>query len=113
MELQGVAGNVLLVAWSEFGRRAAENATRGTDHGTGTAAVLVGGAVNGGRVVADWPGLASADLHENRDLRPTTDVRSVFKGLLEQHLGLSRGYIDSAVFPDSTAARPLEDLVRA
>ncbi len=98
---------------TEFGRTVRVNGTRGTDHGTGTAAVVVGGAVNGGRIVADWPGLGDADLYEDRDLRPTTDVRSLFKGLLEQHLGLSPGLIDSTVFPASAAARPLEDLVRA
>ena len=105
--------NSVVAVVTEFGRTVRVNGTRGTDHGTGTAAVLVGGAVNGGRVVADWPGLASASLYEDRDLRPTTDVRSLFKGLLEQHLGLSPGFIDSTVFPDSAAARPLEDLVRA
>lgn len=98
---------------TEFGRTVRVNGTRGTDHGTGTAAVLVGGAVNGGRIISDWPGLGNADLYEARDLRPTTDVRSLFKGLLEQHLGLSAGFIDRTVFPNSAAAPPLEDLVRS
>ena len=65
---------------TEFGRTARINGTEGTDHGTGTVALLVGGALKGGRVVADWPGLRDADLHERRDLKPTTDLRAVLKG---------------------------------
>src|SRR5262245_59895438 len=65
----------VLVA-TEFGRTAATNGTRGTDHGTGAAAFLLGGAVAGGRVVADWPGLGARSLYEGRDLKPTTDLRA-------------------------------------
>jgi uncharacterized protein (DUF1501 family) len=101
---------VVLVA-TEFGRTVALNGTRGTDHGTGAAAFLLGGAVRGGRVVADWPGLAPAALFEGRDLRPTTDLRSVMKSLLRDHLGLPKPFIDSTVFPDSAAAPYLPDLV--
>lgn len=96
---------------TEFGRTAAINGTRGTDHGTGAAAFLLGGAVRGGRVLADWPGLAPAALYEGRDLRPTTDLRAVMKSLLRDHLGVPQRHIDSEVFPDSTAARYLEGLV--
>ncbi len=71
---------------TEFGRTARINGTEGTDHGTGTVALLIGGALAGGRVVADWPGLKDRDLHEGRDLKPTTDLRSVLKGLLKDHL---------------------------
>ncbi len=71
---------------TEFGRTARINGTEGTDHGTGTVALLAGGALKGGRVIADWPGLKSADLYENRDLKPTTDLRAVLKGLLKDHL---------------------------
>ena len=78
---------VVLVA-TEFGRTAAINGTRGTDHGTGAAAFLLGGAVAGGRVIADWPGLARANLLENRDLKPTRDLRTVMKGVLRDHLGV-------------------------
>ena len=67
---------------TEFGRTVAMNGTAGTDHGTGGAAFLFGGAVNGGRVLADWPGLRPNDLLEGRDLRPTTDLRAVMKGVL-------------------------------
>src|SRR6516225_557818 len=77
---------VLLV--TEFGRTAAINGTRGTDHGTATAAFLVGGAVAGGRVIAEWPGLSSRALYQGRDLAPTLDLRSVLKGVLDEHLGI-------------------------
>lgn len=102
---------VVLVA-TEFGRTAAINGTRGTDHGTGAAAFLLGGAVAGGRVIADWPGLARSSLHENRDLRPTRDLRSVMKGVLRDHLHVAESALDAKVFPDSSAARPLDGLVR-
>ena len=67
---------------TEFGRTARINGTDGTDHGTATVALLAGGALKGGRVIADWPGLKDADLYEGRDLKPTTDLRAVLKGLL-------------------------------
>lgn len=102
----------VLVA-TEFGRTAAINGTRGTDHGTGAAAFLLGGAVAGGRVIADWPGLGRAALHENRDLRPTTDLRAVMKGVLRDHLEVSTGALASTVFPGSAAVRPLDGLVRS
>ena len=102
---------VLLV--TEFGRTVAENGTRGTDHGTATAAYLIGGAVSGGRIVADWPGLSPRKLYQNRDLRPTLDVRAVMKGLLAEHLGVPAKALETSVFPDSRAARPLTGLVRA
>lgn len=97
---------------TEFGRTVHVNGTRGTDHGTGTAAVVLGGAVNGGRVVADWPGLGNRDLYEGRDLRPTSDLRSLFKGLLADHLGLQQGFLDEVVFPDSATVAPMRDLIR-
>ena len=78
----------VVLVMSEFGRTVAPNGTQGSDHGVGGAAFLVGGAVNGGRVIADWPGLAPAQLHEGRDLRPTTDLRSVAMGVLRDHLGI-------------------------
>src|SRR5262249_53084642 len=69
-----------------LGRRARINGTDGTDHGTATVALIAGGALRGGRVVADWPGLKPPKLHEGRDLKPTTDLRAVLKGLLKDHL---------------------------
>jgi uncharacterized protein (DUF1501 family) len=102
---------VLLV--TEFGRTAAVNGTRGTDHGTGSAAFLLGGAVNGGRVIADWPGLSASALYQNRDLKPTLDLRSVIKGVLADHLAVPARALDNSVFPDSEAVRPMRDLIRA
>jgi uncharacterized protein (DUF1501 family) len=102
---------VLLV--TEFGRTAAINGTRGTDHGTATAAFLVGGAVAGGRVIADWPGLSARALYQGRDLTATLDLRSVLKGLLGEHLQVPARALEQEVFPDSAAARPLRGLMRA
>ena len=93
-----------VVVVTEFGRTVAMNGTGGTDHGTGTAALLLGGAVAGGRVVADWPGLDAGKLYQGRDLRPTADLRSVLKASLVEHLGAEPAYVDRIVFPDSAAA---------
>ncbi len=101
----------VVLAMTEFGRTARVNGTRGTDHGTGTVAFVLGGAVAGGRVLADWPGLGPARLLENRDLRPTADLRSIAKGLLAQHFGLGAAALDH-VFPDSGAAAPARGLIR-
>jgi uncharacterized protein (DUF1501 family) len=98
---------------TEFGRTAAANGTRGTDHGTAGAAFLLGGAVQGGRVIADWPGLSTRALHEQRDLKPTLDVRSALKGVLAEHLQIPNRALESSVFPESKAARPLSGLTRA
>jgi uncharacterized protein (DUF1501 family) len=98
---------------TEFGRTAAMNGTRGTDHGTGGAAFLVGGAVRGGRVIADWPGLARTALLDNRDLRPTLDLRSIFKAVLDEHMRVDAKTLATRVFPDSSGARPLQGLMRA
>ncbi|HEY2146204.1 MAG TPA: DUF1501 domain-containing protein [Steroidobacteraceae bacterium] len=98
---------------TEFGRTAAANGTRGTDHGTGGCAFLVGGAVRGGQVVADWPGLRRGNLLDNRDLKPTLDLRSVFKGVLDEHMHVDANTLANRVFPDSSGARPLRGLIRA
>ena len=100
-----------VVVVTEFGRTARINGTDGTDHGTGTVALLAGGALKGGRVVADWPGLKPANLHEGRDLKPTIDLRTVLKGLLKDHLRLDDTVLASKVFPDSTAAKPMPGLL--
>ena len=105
--------NTAVLVATEFGRTAAINGTRGTDHGTGAAAFLLGGAVAGGRVLADWPGLARSNLLENRDLKPTRDLRAVMKGVLRDHLGVSSTALDSRVFPDSANVRALDGLIRA
>lgn len=96
---------------TEFGRTAADNGTGGTDHGTGGAAFLAGGAVHGGRVIGDWPGLAASQLNEGRDLRATTDLRALFKGVLAQHLRLPESALETEVFPDSRDVRAIEGLV--
>ncbi|MDX2220681.1 MAG: DUF1501 domain-containing protein [Burkholderiales bacterium] len=98
---------------TEFGRTVAPNGSGGTDHGTASAAFLAGGAVNGGRVIADWPGLADSALHERRDLMPTTDMRALFKGVLIGHLGMAESDVETKLFPDSRAVKPLERLLRS
>jgi len=98
---------------TEFGRTAAMNGTRGTDHGTGACAFLAGGAVRGGRVIADWPGLSPTALLDNRDLRPTLDLRSVFKAVLDEHMHVDAKTLATRIFPDSSGARPLQGLIRA
>jgi uncharacterized protein (DUF1501 family) len=98
---------------TEFGRTAAMNGTRGTDHGTGGCAFLAGGAVRGGRVIADWPGLGRGALLDDRDLRPTLDLRSVFKAVLDEHMHVDARTLSTRVFPDSSGARPLQGLMRA
>jgi uncharacterized protein (DUF1501 family) len=103
--------NTVVMVVTEFGRTAKANGTGGTDHGTATAAMLVGGAVNGGRVVADWPGLSTSNLYEGRDLYPTTDIRSVFKGVLAEHLKLQESFLDQSVFPNKKPLPMIEGLV--
>ena len=97
---------------TEFGRTARINGTDGTDHGTATVALLAGGALKGGRVIADWPGLKSAKLHEGRDLKPTTDLRAVLKGLLKDHLRVEPALLATNVFPDSAAVKPMPGLLQ-
>jgi len=108
-----VWSNTAVLLATEFGRTVAENGTRGTDHGTATAAYLLGGAVKGGLVVADWPGLSPRGLYQDRDLKPTLDLRAVMKGLLAEQLGVPERALESTVFPDSRQARPLRGLLRA
>jgi uncharacterized protein (DUF1501 family) len=73
----------------------------------------LGGAVAGGRVVTDWPGLRGTDLYQGRDLQPTTDMRSVFKTVLAEHLELPEAHVESVVFPDSKSVPPMRDIVRS
>lgn len=103
--------DTVIVVATEFGRTAKINGTFGTDHGTGTVAFLAGGAVKGGRVIADWPGLKTANLYQARDLAPTTDLRAILKGVLHDHVGLSERVLAQAVFPDSAAVKPVQGLV--
>jgi uncharacterized protein (DUF1501 family) len=101
----------VLAVITEFGRTARINGTEGTDHGTATVALLAGGALKGGRVVADWPGLKDASLYEGRDLKPTTDLRAVLKGVLRDHVRVPERALDTNVFPDSVASRPMPGLL--
>ena len=110
-DLGDVWSKTVVMVVTEFGRTVRVNGTGGTDHGTATAAMLVGGAVNGGRVIADWPGLSNANLYQGRDLHPTTDIRSVFKGVLVQHLQLQENFLDQSVFPDSKSVPVIDGLV--
>ena len=105
--------NTVVVLATEFGRTVRINGDAGTDHGVGTIALLAGGAVQGGRVVGDWPGLAPNQLYENSDLRPTTDLRSVFKGVLRDHIGVPNNLMNNSIFPESTAVRPLGNLIKS
>ncbi len=100
-----------VLAATEFGRTAAVNGTGGTDHGTGGAAFLCGGAVAGGRVVADWPGLSGSALYENRDLRPTTDLRSVMLGAAAGSFGVDPARLSAALFAGA-GVKLVEGLVR-
>ena len=100
-----------VVVVTEFGRTVAVNGSAGTDHGVGGVALLAGGAVRGGRVGGDWPGLSAGALLEGRDLRPTTDLRAVFKGLLAGHLAVPEAALETRIFPDSRAVKPLHGLL--
>jgi uncharacterized protein (DUF1501 family) len=103
--------SVVLVA-TEFGREVAVNGTQGTDHGTGGAAFVLGGAVKGGRVITDWPGLSKKDRYEGRDLRITTDLRAALKPLLAEHLRVPQHAIDNSVLPGSSQVAALKGLLR-
>jgi uncharacterized protein (DUF1501 family) len=100
-----------VVVVTEFGRTARINGTVGSDHGTGTVAFLLGGAIQGGRIFADWPGLGASQLHEGRDLKPTTDLRAILKGLLQDHLGLPAAVLADKVFPGSQHTLAMRGLV--
>jgi uncharacterized protein (DUF1501 family) len=100
-----------VVAITEFGRTARINGTEGTDHGTATVALLAGGAVKGGRVIADWPGLRDSDLYQARDLKPTTDLRAILKGVLRDHVRVDDHALASSVFPGSDALKGANGLV--
>ena len=92
-------GKTAIVAMTEFGRTARVNGTGGTDHGTGGVMLLAGGAIRGGKVYGDWPGLAEADLYARRDLMPTNDVRAPAAWIMRGLAGLDRTLLEQAVFP--------------
>ena len=94
-----VWGKTTVLAMTAFGRTAAENGSGGTDHGTGGAMLVAGGAVRGGRVFGDWPGLAEAALYQRRDLMPTSDVRAWAAHAMQGMYGFDRAVLERAVFP--------------
>lgn len=103
--------NTVVIAVTEFGRTARVNGTGGTDHGTASTGLILGGALKKGGIVGDWPGLADNALFENRDTAPTLDMRGLFKGVLADHIGVDRAVLERKVFPDSAAAKPVTGLV--
>ncbi|MDT8757315.1 DUF1501 domain-containing protein [Sphingomonas psychrotolerans] len=111
--LEPLWADTMVVVATEFGRTVRVNGTQGTDHGTGALAMLVGGAVNGGRVVADWPGLRDAALYEGRDLRPTTGLDTLLHSAVTAHFELQPARTAQRLFPDMKSAGVLKDLVHA
>jgi uncharacterized protein (DUF1501 family) len=116
--LDGLAGGMgpawkdtAVVVATEFGRTAHVNGTGGTDHGTASTALLLGGALKPGGLVGDWPTLAQARLFENRDTAPTLDMRGLFKGLLVGQFGVDRRALDTTIFPDSAAVAPVAGII--
>ncbi len=93
--------NTLVLVATEFGRTARANGTGGTDHGTGAMAMLLGGAVAGGKIVADWPGLAASALYEGRDLKPTLDLDALIATSLAQHFGIDGARTAGLLFPET------------
>jgi uncharacterized protein (DUF1501 family) len=111
--LGNVWSQTVVVVATEFGRTAAANGTGGTDHGTASAALVTGGAVQGGRVLADWPGLSAAALYEGRDLRPTMDLDALLAALAADTFSLDRERVGRALFPHMRAGKPLPMLLRS
>lgn len=103
--------DTVIVVATEFGRTARINGTRGTDHGTASSALVLGGSLKRGGIVGDWPTLQQARLFENRDTAPTLDMRALFKGVLADHMGVERRALDTTVFPDSAGVAPVAGLV--
>ncbi|MGN6209308.1 DUF1501 domain-containing protein [Asticcacaulis sp.] len=106
-----VWNDTAILVITEFGRTAAINGTNGTDHGTGTVAFLTGGAVKGGRVIADWPGLKTNQLYQARDLAPTTDIRAVAKGVMQGLFDTPVSIMGQDIFPESAGVAPMRDLI--
>ena len=102
-----------VVMATEFGRTARPNGNGGTDHGTGGASLLLGGAVAGGHVRAEWTGLSNAALQDGRDQPARTDLRALFKGVLADHMGVPASALNGAIFPDSGNIAPMTGLIRA
>jgi len=103
--------NTVVVVATEFGRTARMNGTKGTDHGTASTALVLGGSLKRGGIIGDWPTLQEAKLFENRDTAPTVDMRGLFKGVLAEQLGVDRRALDTTVFPDSAGVEPVAGIV--
>jgi len=103
--------NTVVVVATEFGRTARINGTKGTDHGTASTALVLGGGLKAGGLIGDWPTLEQAKLFENRDTAPTMDMRALFKGVLAEQLGVDRRALDSTVFPNSADTAPATGIV--
>ena len=103
--------NTVVVVATEFGRTAHVNGTGGTDHGTGSTALVLGGGLKRGGIIGDWPTLKQTALFENRDVAPSLDLRGLFKGVLGEHMGVDRQALESKVFPDSAGAKAVTGLV--
>ncbi|MCJ9752490.1 DUF1501 domain-containing protein [Neorhizobium sp. BETTINA12A] len=110
-ELGPVWKDTAILVATEFGRTARINGTEGTDHGTGTTAFLAGGAIRGGRVITDWPGLKEAQLRDGRDLAPTTDIRAIIKGVATDLLGANANHLRDVVFPGSDGVQAVKGLI--
>jgi uncharacterized protein (DUF1501 family) len=102
-----------VVVATEFGRTAATNGTGGTDHGTGSAAMILGGDVKGGRVIADWPGLSNSNLYQGRDLNPTTNLNTLFASIAAESFGLDTTQVAKMLFPETASGKPLQGLIKA
>ena len=105
--------DTLVLVATEFGRTVAINGTGGTDHGTASAAMLLGGAVKGGRVVADWPGLKAAQLYQGRDLRPTTPLDALIGGAVAEHFAVAPDRAMAVLFPPSAKITAVDGLIHA
>jgi uncharacterized protein (DUF1501 family) len=103
--------NTVVIVATEFGRTARINGTKGTDHGTGSTALVLGGGLKRGGIIGDWPTLEQARLFENRDTWPALDMRGLFKGVLAEQLAVDRRALDTTVFPDSAGVEPVRGIV--
>ena len=112
IEMGAAWAKTAVICVTEMGRTAAVNGSDGTDHGDASVAFLLGGAIKGNKVWGDWPGLAQASLSDGRSLRATTDMRTVFKGLLADHLGVPTSILDGSVFPGSKNTPAMKDLLK-
>ena len=101
-----------VVMATEFGRTVHPNGSGGTDHGTGGAAFLFGGAVAGGVIKAEWTGLGTGALKDGRDQPARTDLRALFKGVLAEQMDVPRSTLEGTIFPDSAVAAPIKGLIR-